>query len=61
MITSKDNSLVKEVSRLISSSRERRIRGQFVAEGLRLCTDAVSSGAAVVSFLYTPQAREREP
>ncbi len=61
MITSKDNSLVKEISKLISSSRERRSRELFVAEGLRLCTDAVSSGAAVRYFLSTPQAKEKEP
>ena len=39
-IRSRDNSLIKLVSRLQSSSSARRENGLFVLEGLRLCSDA---------------------
>ncbi len=43
IITSPDNPTVKEICRLADSSRARREEGLFVAEGLRLCNDAVTS------------------
>ncbi len=43
IITSPDNPTVKEVCRLADSSRARREEGLFIAEGLRLCMDAVRS------------------
>ena len=59
MITSKDNDLIKEVSKLLSASKYRKKNTSFVAEGVRLCCDAVSSGAVIKSFLYTPDAAEK--
>lgn len=43
IITSPDNPAVKEICRLADSSRARREEGLFIAEGLRLCKDAVTS------------------
>ena len=59
MITSRDNELIKEVSKLISASKYRKKSNCFVAEGVRLCRDAASSGALIKSFLYTSEAAEK--
>lgn len=40
-ITSKDNDIIKLASQLVSGTKQRRARGQFVLDGLRLCRDAV--------------------
>lgn len=44
MITSKNNGKIKGVKKLLSSSRERRRRGVFVIEGLRLLKEAPKEG-----------------
>ena len=53
-IRSRDNSLIKLVSRLQSSSSARAENGLFVLEGLRLCSDAFLNGIRfdklIVSF-----------
>lgn len=59
MITSRDNELIKEVSKLISASKYRKKSNCFVAEGVRLCRDAANSGALIKSFLYTSEAAEK--
>lgn len=59
MITSKDNELIREVSKLLGSSKARREKGLFAAEGIRLCRDAADSNAHIVSFLYTADAAEK--
>lgn len=59
MISGKNNRLVKDIARLVSSARERRERGLFAAEGIRLCRDAVESGASIEYFLYTAEASEK--
>lgn len=43
-ISSKENKLVKSIKKLVTSSKERREKGMFVLEGLRLCTDAAVNG-----------------
>ena len=43
-ITSKDNPLIKFVTALQSSAKERRNSGLFVLEGLRICLDAYENG-----------------
>ena len=48
-ITSKDNPKYKLLSSLMSSKKDRREQGMFVAEGLRLVLDAVKSGLVPVS------------
>lgn len=59
MITSKDNDIIKQVSKLISSAKSRRETGCFVSEGARLCCDGAISGAKISAFLYTSAAKDR--
>ena len=59
MITSKDNEIIKCVSKLLSSSSYRREQKCFVAEGARLCMDGVLSGAVAEVFLYTKNGMEK--
>lgn len=61
MITSKDNEMIKHISKLISSSSYRREQECFVAEGARLCMDGVLSGAVAEVFLYTKNGMEKYP
>ena len=60
-ITSKDNKTIKYIKKLISSSSFRREEGLFVAEGLRLCRDALDSGAVVVTALFSESFAGKEP
>lgn len=60
-ISSCDNSRIKQVVKLLSSSRFRRESGLFVAEGLRLCLDAYTSGCEVETALYTSGFARRFP
>lgn len=53
LITSKDNKTVKYIKKLISSASFRREEGCFVAEGIRLCADALRSGAAVITAVFS--------
>lgn len=55
-ISSKDNKLIKYISKLQSSSKFRREEKRFIAEGLRVCAEAVLSGADIVSVLVTENA-----
>lgn len=59
LITSKDNELIREIVKLNGSAKERRERHLFIAEGIRLCRDALLSGARIVRFLYTAEAAEK--
>jgi len=43
-IESKENSLIKLISHLQTSSKARKENGLFVLEGLRICTDALENG-----------------
>lgn len=44
LVTSKDNKQLKHCAKLVSSKKFRREEGLFVAEGQRLCEDAIRSG-----------------
>ncbi len=55
-ITSKDNKLIKYISKLQTSSKFRREEKCFVAEGLRVCVEAALSGAQVLTVLLTENA-----
>ena len=55
LITSKSNSLIKEVGKLFASGKARRESGVFVLEGARLCFDALNSNADVKTVLITEQ------
>ncbi len=58
-ITSKDNKLIKNIIKLISKAKYRKEQGLFVVEGLRLCTDAIRSGASVEAFICTEEALQK--
>lgn len=50
-ITSKDNSLIKHINKLNKSSKYRKKKNEFVAEGVRICNDAVESNACISSLV----------
>lgn len=58
-VTSKDNSNVKKAVKLKSSAKERRKSGLFLAEGLRICMDAVRSGAEIQILFVTENAYQK--
>ena len=58
-ITSKANSNIKYVKKLVLSAKFRRENRQFALEGLRLCRDAVLNGYFPVSLFYTKAAEEK--
>ena len=60
-ITSKDNKTIKNIVKLISKSKYRKEQGLFVVEGLRLCTDAIRSGALIDTFICTEDAQTKYP
>ena len=53
LISSKENKRIKYLKKLLSSSSFRREEGVFAVEGLRLCSDAVKSGAEVLSAYFS--------
>ena len=53
LISSKENKRIKYLKKLLSSASFRREEGVFAAEGLRLCSDALQSGAAVVAAFFS--------
>jgi len=53
LISSKENKKIKYLKKLSSSASFRREEGVFVAEGLRLCSDALKSGAEVVAACFS--------
>ncbi len=57
-VTSKDNRLVREWRGLCRESHLRQKAGRFAIEGARLCGDALASGLALQTVLYTPQAQQ---
>ena len=61
MITSRENPLVKRCRRLQASAKARREEGLFLAEGTRLCREALDSGLRTEVILATPEALAREP
>jgi TrmH family RNA methyltransferase len=59
LITSRKNEIIKHAARLCSSAEYRREQGLFVAEGARLCGDAVQSDVAVKFLFFTEQAGKK--
>ncbi len=55
-ITSKNNQLIKDTKKLLTSSKARHENKSFVLEGARLCFDVLNSVFGVGLFLITPQA-----
>ncbi len=58
-IASKDNSLVKHINKLNKSVKYRRECKEFVAEGIRLCSDALISGAEISSLIVCEDILEK--
>lgn len=58
-ISSKDNSTVKHIAKLIKSSSYRKENNQFVIEGVRLCTDALESNVEISVAVFSEQALEK--
>lgn len=58
-ITGKNNGLVKNVKKLLSSSKERRLQGLFVLEGARLVFDVLNSFYKIKYFLVTQSAYDK--
>lgn len=61
LLTSKDNINVKEAVKLKKSAKYRRESGRFVAEGVRICMDAVYSSAQIETLFVTESAAEKHP
>ena len=61
LITSKDNKRIKYIKKLIASASFRRDEACFAAEGLRLCSDALSSGAPVVCAFFSEDFLSKHP
>jgi TrmH family RNA methyltransferase len=59
ILTSKDNSNIKDVVKLKSSAKHRKKSGLFIAEGVRICVDAMLSNAKIAVFFATEQAIEK--
>ena len=57
-LTSKDNAQIKQAAKLQKSARCRRQTALFVAEGLRVCADAMKSGAAIETLFLTEKNTE---
>lgn len=58
-ITSRDNRIIKDYRRLVADAKYRRECGLFVAEGARLCGDAVRSHIPIETALITAHARRQ--
>ncbi len=58
-ITSRENRVIKEYRRLAADAKYRRESGLFVAEGARLCGDAVRSRITIETALITAHARRQ--
>lgn len=57
-ITSKDNTIVKQVKKLLSAGKYRKRENAFVAEGLRLCRDLALSKGTILITLATQRFQE---
>ena len=58
-LTSKDNAHIKNTLKLKKSAKYRRQTGCFIAEGLRVCVDAMLSGAEIEALFVTGSAAEK--
>lgn len=61
MVTSRENPMVKLCRRLRSGAKARREEGLFLAEGVRLCREALSWGPEVRAVLATKEALDQNP
>lgn len=63
MISSRDNPNIKQLVKLLTSKKERGESGLFVAEGMRICADAIAEASAkkieISEIFYTNQVAEK--
>lgn len=55
-ITSRDNQVVKAAVKLMTGAKERRERGAFIAEGVRLCNEVLENNIEIIELFYTQEA-----
>lgn len=60
-ISSGDNGLIKHIKKLLKSSKYRCESGEFIAEGARLCEDAILSDASISSLVISDSALDSFP
>lgn len=58
-LKSKDNPKIKELSKLISSKKERVSKGAFVIEGIKLLLEAFNENSEILSVFISTQALEK--
>lgn len=56
IITSKDNSLIKLISALQGSAKQRKEHKLFVLEGVRICSDALENGIGFDKLIFSETA-----
>lgn len=61
VITSKQNPLIKDISKLISDKKYRVAAGQFVVEGVKPVRECLAAGCAVEKILCTESYAEEFP
>lgn len=59
IISSKENNIVKKITKLNKSSKFRKDEKIFIAEGLRLVEDAVLSDSCIDFFVFSQSATEK--
>ncbi|MCI6825525.1 MAG: RNA methyltransferase [Ruminococcus bromii] len=59
IISSKDNQNIKNTVKLKKSAKYRKQSGLFLAEGLRVCFDAMLSGAKIETLFVTENAAQK--
>ncbi|MEF9983157.1 MAG: RNA methyltransferase [Oscillospiraceae bacterium] len=59
LITSKDNTIIKDLSRLLSSKKTRNDKGLFVVEGIRTAVEVLKCGTKIKSVFVTKTANEK--
>lgn len=58
-ITSKNNTVIKQIAKLSTSSSSRRKSGEFLLEGVRLCFDVINSDVPVSMLLFTENCHQK--
>ena len=59
LISSKDNSIIKQLVRLLSSKKERNDKGLFVVEGVRLCHEMAKCLVEIENTFVTEKCRNK--
>lgn len=60
-LSSKDNTNIKNTIKLKNSAKHRRKNNKFIAEGVRICVDAMRSKAEIEIFFVTEKAIDKYP